>query len=142
LCAANKTHPAKTDRKGIYKLTCSCSPSASYVGGTRVQIGTRVKQHKDGVAAYRNDPSAGDANPNVSGITKHASTCNNGTINWDEPVVLRNFQDKDNSKLQKNLFIRESLEIRKQNTGPGLNDDFSKYVKTAAWGPVFNKLRQ
>jgi replication-associated recombination protein RarA len=57
--------------------------------------------------------------------------------------VLATFQDKNKFKMQKNLFVRESLEIRRQNTGPGkgLNDDYSSYVKTYAWGPLFKKLR-
>ena len=98
-----------------------------------------MKQHKDGVASY--DPGTPDIN--VSGITKHASECTAGTVDWENPEILATFQEKEKSKLQKNLFIRESLEIRKQKTGPGmgLNDDYSKYVKTHAWGPVLNKLR-
>jgi hypothetical protein len=141
LCKVNKTHPPPTDRKGVYKISCSCSTQASYVGETRVAIMTRMKQHRDGIASYNPQSSS---SINVSGITKHASECRTGTINWDEPEVLATFQDKEKGKLQKNLFIRESLEIRKQETGPGkgLNDDFSKYVKTHAWGPILSKLRK
>jgi hypothetical protein len=143
LCSGNKTQPPKLDKKGIYKLSCSCSPNASYVGETRVSIKTRVKQHKDGINTYDPDDSNA-ANQNVSGITRHASQCINGVIKWEEPEILATFQEKNKTKLQKDLFIRESLEIRYQNTGPGvgLNDDLSKYVKTHAWGPLFVKLRK
>jgi hypothetical protein len=139
----NKTHPPKTDRKGVYKLSCSCSPSASYVGETRVSIKTRMRQHQDGIASYDPTMPVTDGATNVSGITKHASQCKNGTVDWENPEVLATFQDKNKFKMQKNLFVRESLEIRKQNTGPGkgLNDDYSSYVKTHAWGPLFKKLR-
>jgi hypothetical protein len=141
LCGKNKTHPPKDEKKGIYKLTCSCSATASYVGETRVNIKTRIKQHQDGIRTY--DPN-NQNQTNISGITRHASSCTNGSVNWDEPEILATFQDKDKSKLQKNLFVRESLEIRNQCTGPGqgLNDDYSKYVKTNAWGPLFNKMRK
>jgi hypothetical protein len=100
-----------------------------------------MKQHQDGIRTYNPD----DQNStNISGITKHASSCTTGTINWDNPKILATFQDKDKGKLQKNLFIRESLEIRNQCTGPnrGLNDDFSKYVRTNAWGPLFEKMKK
>jgi hypothetical protein len=100
-----------------------------------------MKQHQDGIATV--DPQNVNQ-PNVSGITRHASQCNTGTINWDDPEILCTFQDKNKAKLQKNLFVQESLQIRLQGTGPGsgLNDDFSKYVKTHAWGPLFTKLRK
>jgi hypothetical protein len=100
-----------------------------------------MKQHRDGVASYKPQSSSF---VNVSGITKHASECTTGIINWDEPEVLATFQDKEMGKLKNNNFIRESLEIRKQETGPGkgLNDDYSKYVKTHAWDPILSKLRK
>jgi hypothetical protein len=141
LCGANKTQPPKLERKGIYKLSCNCSPTASYVGETRVSFRTRVKQHKDGVANF--NPETSNL-ANVSGITRHAAQCPNGKINWEDPEILATFQNKKKTKLQKDLFVRESLEIRHQKTGParGLNDDFGKCVKTNAWGPLLEKIKR
>ena len=32
-------------RKGVYSLNCSCDPKKVYIGQTRVNIATRMKQH-------------------------------------------------------------------------------------------------
>jgi hypothetical protein len=93
LCKNNKTRSAKIDQKEfIRKLSCSCSPNASYVGETHVSIRTRMKQHRDVVHSYNPDsPNA----VNVSGITKHAHQCTSGTVNWTEPEILSTFQGKE-----------------------------------------------
>ena len=139
LCQQNKTRPPKTEMKGVYKQTCSCSPEAQYVGETRVKIRTRQKQHRDDVDTFRANPTT-----NVSGLTKHAALCTTGTIDWENPTVLATFQDKKKTTLQQNLFIRESLEIRRHDAArTGLNernDETSKFVKTTAWGPILKKL--
>ena len=98
-----------------------------------------MKQHQDDITSY--DPSQ-PSTTNVSGITKHAAECPNCDINWDSPDILATFQNKNKSALQKDLFIRESLEIRRNESGrgKGLNDDESRYVKTNAWGPILKKL--
>ena len=125
--------------KGIYKQSCSCSSDAVYIGETRVKISTRQKQHRDDVTSYESNPSV-----NVSGLTKHAAECTDGKIDWENPTVLATFQDKKKTVLQQNLFIRESLEIRRHDAArTGLNernDETSKFVKTTAWGPLLKKI--
>ena len=139
LCRQNKTHPSKTELKGVYKQSCSCAPSAVYVGETRVKISTRQKQHRDDVVSHRANPES-----NVSGLTRHAASCTDGAIDWEEPEVLATFRNKKKTALQQDLFIRESLEIRRHNAArTGLNernDETSKYVKTTAWGPILKKF--
>ena len=107
--------------------------------GTHCKISKRQKQHRDDVTAYRENPDM-----NVSGLTKHAAECNNGSIDWEKPKVLATFQDKKKTNLQQNLFIRESLEIRRHDAArTGLNernDETSKFVKTTAWGPLLKKI--
>ena len=75
----------------------------------------------------------------------HAAECTNGTIDWENPKVLATFQDKKKTTLQQNLFIRESLEIRRHEAArTGLNernDETSKFVKTTAWGPLLKRLK-
>ena len=118
----------------IYMYTCSCCPSAKYVGETRISINTRKKQHQDDVTSSK---------VNVSGLTKHARECINGSIDWENPVVLATFNDKEKTTLQRNLVIRESLEIRKQGAlkNGGLNQkDEWKCVKTSAWDPLLTRL--
>ena len=139
LCRQNKTQPPKTELKGVYKQSCSCAPTSLYVGETRVKISTRQKQHHNDVQTHRANPES-----NVSGLTRHAANCTDGVIDWENPEVLATFQDKKKSALQQNLFIRESLEIRRHNAArTGLNernDETSKYVKTTAWGPILKKF--
>ena len=78
---------------------------------------------------------------NISGITKHARSCTNGTINWEKPTIITTFNDKKKRALTQNLLIRESLEIRRQKTtrGLGLNDP-QLCVRTNAWDPMLKRL--
>ena len=49
---------------------------------------------------------------------------------------------KNKRSLAYNLKVREALEIKRQNSGPGqgLNEDFGAYVKTTQWNPVFHTM--
>ena len=136
LCSNNKTRPPKYDQKGVYQLTCSCDPSAKYIGQTRVNFKTRMKQHHNDVTSQKHDE-------NISGISKHARHCNNGTITWEEPQILSTFNEKNKRALQQNLLIRESLEIRKEGTSSqlGLNDP-QLCVRSNAWDPLLQKLKK
>jgi hypothetical protein len=124
LCAKNKMRPPKTDKKGEYKLTCICWDDSVYVGETRVKVSSRLQQHKTA-------GEKGDADH--SGVSLHTTTCP-GPIKW--------LQHKSKSTLQRQLSIREALEILRQGAEPnkGLNKDFGSYVKTKAWDPVFKKI--
>ena len=135
LCKNNKTHPDPLDKKGVYLQSCDCDPKAIYVGQTRVNFRTRMGQH-------RADTTSSKTDENVSGITKHARHCNNGTINWDNPKILATFADKQMGTLQRNCLIRESLEIRRLGTSfeNGLNDP-QLCVKSNAWDPILKKLK-
>ena len=81
----------------------------------------------------------------VSGVTKHAAECHQGSVDWENPEVITTFQDKHKGNLERNLLIRESLEIRRQDTvNNGLNernDISSKFVETTAWVPILKKLK-
>jgi hypothetical protein len=76
-----------------------------------------------------------------SGITQHKETCHL-PVDWENPTIITTVQHKNKNKLVYDLKIREALEIKKCQSGPGkgLNEDFGAYVKTSAWAPVFNKL--
>ena len=60
-----QTKQNRLDQKGIYKLNCSCNPEKCYIGLTRVNIKTRMKQHEEDVTSNK------DSNT-ISGISKHA----------------------------------------------------------------------
>ena len=49
-------------------------------------------------------------------------------------------QGKNKSRLAYDMRIREALEIRHHNSGPGrgLNEDMGAYVKTDIWDPGLN----
>ena len=51
-------------------------------------------------------------------------------------------QGKNKKRLSYNLKIREALEIRHHDCGPGkgLNEDMGAYVKTDLWDPVLRTL--
>ena len=91
---------------------------------------------------HAHDTTSSKLDENISGISKHARHCNNGTINWEEPKIIATFNDKNKKTLQSNLLIRESLEIRKEGTtsGLGLNDP-QLCVRSNAWDPLLQKLK-
>ena len=91
---------------------------------------------------HANDVISTKSDENISGISKHARHCTAGSIDWLEPTILATYSDKNKNALQKNLLIRESLEIRKHGTttGKGLNDP-QLCVKSNAWDPLLKKLK-
>ena len=131
LCSCNKTCHDPSLKPGVYEITCTCSPNAKYVGQTIRPISTRGKEHCR---------AAQTGNWHHSGIAQHKETCKE-ELDW-EPKVLVNVTNKNKKQLTYNLKVREALEIRRHNSGPGhgLNEDYGAYVKTTAWNPVFNEM--
>ena len=131
LCGCNKTRHDPSTKPGIYKISCSCSPNATYVGQTIRPIATCGKEHKRAAETEK---------WHHSGIAQHKENCKED-VEW-EPKVIANMTDKNKKRLTYNLKVREALEIRRHNSGPGqgLNEDFGAYVKTSAWNPVFNQM--
>ena len=74
-----------------------------------------------------------------SGLTQHMETCD-GEI--EGPIILCTMNAKTKAKLKRDLRIREALEIKRHNCGPGhgMNEDWGSYVKTTQWGPVFSGM--
>ena len=52
-------------------------------------------------------------------------------------------QCKQERRLGYDLSIREAMEIRRHNSGPGrgLNEDMGAYIKTDIWDPVLNTIK-
>ena len=134
LCTKNKTHPEQKQRKGVYQLSCPCDPKSTYVGQTIRAIDRRCLEHKT---------AAEKCNWPHSGISQHKESCNE-PVDWEDPKVLKTMSGKSKKSLAYNLKVREALEIKRQNSGPGqgLNEDFGAYVKTTQWNPVFHGMGQ
>ena len=132
LCSANKTRHDPKDMPGIYLMNCEECANAIYIGQTIRPINVRAKEH---------ERAANSGNWSHSGICQHKQTSTKQT-NWT-PTVVTNKTNKNKKKLIYDLKVREALEIRRHNSGPGsgLNEDFGAYVKTAMWDPVFHKMR-
>ena len=132
MCGKNKTRPPQTKKKGVYLITCPCNESSKYVGQTNRTIENRAHEHK--TAAEKNKWQH-------SGITQHKETCDQ-PVDWDNPTVLATYQSKNKKRLVYDLKIREALEIKRHNCGPGhgLNEDYGAYVKTTQWNPVFHSM--
>ena len=132
LCSKNKTHPDPKQKKGIYQLTCTCNDKNTYVGQTIRAINKRCLEHKK---------ASEKGKWQHSGISQHKETCNQ-PVDWENPIVLKTMSGKNKKSLAYNLKIREALEIKRQNSGPGqgLNEDFGAYVKTTQWNPVFHTM--
>ena len=131
LCSANKTRHDPSHKPGEYKLSCPCSPNATYIGQTIWTIQMRGKEHRTATEK---------GNWSHSGICQHKENCHSN-VNW-EPEVIVNMSNKNKRKLTYNLKVREALEIRCHNCGPGkgLNEDFGAYVRTTQWNPVFHEM--
>ena len=132
LCGKNKTHPPQEDKKGVYMIQCPCNPKSIYVGQTIRAIKNRCQEHK--VATEKN-------NWHHSGIAQHKEHCN-VEVDWNNPTILKTMSDKSKRKLAYDLKVREALEIRRHNCGPGhgLNEDYGAYVKTSQWNVVFHSM--
>jgi hypothetical protein len=131
LCSKNKTHPPRTHKKGIYRIDCPCSENAIYIGQTGRSIKTRAAEHKKASERHQ---------WHHSGITQHKESCPS-PVDWDNPTIITTMSNKNKNKLTYDLKIREALEIRRHNCGPGrgLNEDWGAYVRTNIWAPVFDK---
>ena len=49
---------------------------------------------------------------------------------------------KNKKRLAYDLRVREALEIKRNNCGPGsgFNEDYGAHVKTTQWNPVFHSM--
>ena len=74
-------------------------------------------------------------------MTQHKESCPK-EIDWENPSILATFSGKNKKRVAYDLKIREALEIKRHNCGPGkgLNEDFGAYVKTSQWNPVFHSM--
>ena len=87
------------------------------------------------------EPEPVMTNLNGSGITQHHEHCTQ-LINMDNFKPVHNMQGKKKRKLGYDLRIREAMEIRHYDCGPGkgLNEDTGAYIKTDIWDPVLRAL--
>ena len=90
LCNNNKTN--RVQKKGVYKIHCSCDPNKVYIGQTRVNIATRMFQYKKDVESTKQDEK-------ISGIFKLARICSTGTICCESPTIIKTYNAKNKNKL-------------------------------------------
>ena len=132
LCAGNTTKRDPCKKKGVYKYTCPCDSKSTYVGQTSRSFELRWEEHN---RAIQHKQWA------HSGLTQHYEQCQK-PFNKDHFEVLTKHQDKNKRRLMYDIKIREALEIRRHNSGPGkgLNEDIGAYVKTDLWDPVLHQI--
>ena len=119
-------------KKGVYLLNCPCNDKSVYVGQTIRAINNRCKEHKT---------AAEKGNWQHSGMSQHKQHCT-ADVDWENPKVLKTMSGKNKKRLAFDLKVREALEIRRHDCGPGrgLNEDYGAYVKTAQWNPLFHSM--
>ena len=117
------------DKSGIYKYQC-LTHKIDYVGETKRSFKTRDAEHRRAAATGK---------WSHSGLKQHMQTCD-ATI--PKPEILYNANAK-NKNPKFDLRVREALQIRRYNCGPGkgMNEDNGSYVTTTQWEPVFNRMR-
>ena len=109
LCGKNKTLPPPIQKKGVYRLDCQCNEKAVYVGQTIRSIANRCQEHKK---------ASEKVNWQHSGISQHKEHCNQ-IVDWKSPKVLATMSGKNKRHLTYDLKVREALEIKRHNCGPG-----------------------
>ena len=132
LCGSNKSRPPPEKKKGVYRYQCPCSDKAVYVGQTARACDLRWAEHGKAIEK-ENWPH--------SGISQHHQQCQQ-PFDTSNVSVITTMQGKKKKSLAYNLKIREALEIRRNDCGPGkgLNEDMGAYVKTDLWDPVLRTL--
>ena len=124
LTARNKDRLPPNSHPGVYFIPCACH--GGYTGETKKRIITRRKEH---------EKDAFLENIETSAIAEHCTKCK-GEIQWTniKTIAIENDYFK--------RCVRESLEIRRNKTGPneknGINRDYGKYVKTDTWNSLLN----
>ena len=115
-------------------MDCPCDSKSTYIGQTCRSIDTRIKEHRKAVEKEKWPHS---------GLSQHKEFCKED-IDWENPTVVATMNNKNKKKLTYDLKIREALEIKRHDSGPGhgLNEDYGAYVKTGAWNPVFHQMNQ
>ena len=86
LCSRNKTQPHPHKKKGIYKYTCTCSSTATYIGQTNRSFSLRWKEHERAIH---------NKQWHHSGITQHHENC-------QKPFDQENFQPIHREKRDEN----------------------------------------
>ena len=132
LCSNNKTQPHPHQKKGIYKYTCTCSNTATYIGQTNRTFKLRWDEHARAIQ---------NKNWHHSGITQHYENCPH-QFNKENFQPIHNMQGKKRRKLAYDTKIREAFEIRRHGCGPGkgLNEDMGSYIRTDIWDPVLASI--
>ena len=87
----------------VYKYTCA-SCNASYIGKTKHHLHTRVSQHL-GISPRTNNPVA---SPVFSAIRTHSEETGH-------PIIRDNFKVLSNGRSDRDVSIRESLLILRDN---------------------------
>ncbi len=124
--------PPQDEKKGVYRYECPCSDKSVYIGQTARSCDLRWDEH--GKAIQKENWSH-------SGISQHHQHCHE-QFDKSNATVITTMQGKNKKSLAYNLKIREALEIRRHNSGPGkgLNEDMGAYVKTDMWDPVLHTM--
>ena len=122
----HKTPLPKNSGSGVYKLECQCS--SVYVGETKKQISTRIKEHERDV--FKGKWSA-------SGATEHAERCQLG-FKWEEATTIAPEPDYRRRK------VREAIEIRRarRSTQNCVNRDNGNIMKTSHWDHLLGKISE
>ena len=114
LTKRNKPQLPPNSLPGVYIIPCKCQ--SRYTGQTGAKVKKRTKEHQKAVFNGKYDESA---------ISEHTKDCPH-EVDWEHVKTL---------SVQPKYFhrcVRESLEIRRQNTGPdaekGMNKDYGQYV--------------
>ena len=128
LSAKNKPKLPPNSYPGVYKIDCDCGKT--YIGETRKQISTRLKEHKKCIDNQKWEQSA---------VADHCHNCDKN-INWENNTKTLSIE---NNNFQRK--VREALEIQYHETAPnfnnGMNQDDGKYVTTRFWKPFFSYLK-
>lgn len=94
----------------VYKISCN-ECDASYIGQTKRQLQTRVKEHRSNINKLTNSPSV---------ISQHRLS-HNHEFNWDNVEIL------DNERMYSKRLISEMIHIKKQTNSINKQNDTEQF---------------
>ncbi|XP_065654882.1 uncharacterized protein LOC136081490 [Hydra vulgaris] len=127
LTSRNKSKLQMNSHPGVYLIKCHCNKK--YIGETKMQLKTRMQQHKNSTIRNKTERSA---------LATHMRHCSQ-QINWDSCRTLKVDAKKFDRK------VREAFEIQYHQCAPqqnSINLDEGQYVSTKFWTPFMAHLCQ
>ena len=118
LTRVKSTKPGHLQSDGVYILPCSCG--RCYIGQTKRQLRTRLKEHKNNIRYAR-----------INSVTDHWLTCNKG-FTWNGARFIDRGRNTESRLIKETIAIRHHRALNKlveQNDSMELHASWNDIIK-------------